>query len=1080
MNHISSSLLLFITLILFDGSQIYGQGTQLLRQPSLSESHIVFVYANDLWTVDRNGGDATRLTTDEGAENDPHFSPDGKMIAFTAQYDGNADVYIIPTTGGTPKRLTWHGGADQVQGWTPDGKAVVFRSTRAAHPTRLNRLYSISLEGGMPEVLEAPRAAYGEISPDGKKIAYTPITFWDAEWRNYRGGQAMPIWVVDRKTLKLQRTPQTDRERHTDPIWVGNEVYFLSERDYANNIWKYNTQNEQVSQLTYHKDFDIKSHDAFGTDIVYEQGGYLHLLDTKTEKSKQLSITVKGDIDWSRPRWETVSGNNLTNARLSPNGKRALFEYRGEIFTVPKENGNWRNITQSSGHADRSPVWSPDGKHIAWFSDQSGEYTLMVSDQMGMDEPKSIKLPNPTFYFRPDWSSDNKHIAYTDTDYNLWVVNVESGASQKVDTDRFAHPNRTMNPVWSPDGRWIAYARQLDNQFKAIKVYDTETQKTYQLTDGMADAITPVWDASGKYLYFLASTNFGLSTGWLDMSSYDPSTTRSLYMLILDKTLPNPLAPLSDEEEDKEEKKKEASRADSVVIDFDNIQQRILALNIPNRNYGGLVAGPANHIFIQESVPNQPGSTLHRYSLKDRKAIEFMSRIQYAETSHSKKQLLYRSGSNWGIVNAAGGKPKPGSGRINTQMRLKIDPQQEWQQIYREGWRYQRDFLYVENVHGAPWDKVYEWYRPWVDHVRHRSDMNYIIDILGGEVAVGHSYTSGGDFPDVDRVNIGLLGADITLENGAYRIKKIYTGESWNPNLRAPLSSPGLNVSEGDYILEVDGQKLDANTNFYTAFEGTANRQIMLTISDQPAMEGSRSITVIPISSEYQLRTFDWVEGNRKKVDELSNGQIGYVYVPNTSGGGFTYFNRYYFSQQDKKGIVIDERNNGGGSAADYMVDIMSRPLYGYFNSKAGDKRPWTTPMAGVWGPKVMIINERAGSGGDLLPYMFKFREVGPLVGTRTWGGLVGTWDTPRFIDGGRMVAPRGGFFDADGEWAVEGEGIAPDIEVIQDPAALAQGKDPQLERAVQEALRLLPSQGIELKPEPAPPVRWKRPSSNK
>lgn len=1056
----------------------WAQGTQLLREPSLSQDHIVFVYANDLWLVDRNGGDAVRLTTDEGEESNPHFSPDGKTIAFTAQYDGNTDVYTIPTSGGTPKRHTWHPGADIVQGWTPDGKAIVFRSSRTGRPTRLNRLYQISLDGSWPTALEAPRAAYGEISPDGKKIAYTPITFWDPEWRNYRGGQAMPIWIIDRKTLKLMRTPQTDRERHLDPTWVGKDVYFLSERDYASNIWKFNTAQESVEQITFHSDFDIKSQDAFGTDIVYEQGGYLHLLDTKTKKSQQLVINVEGDIDWARPRWENVSSGSLTNGSLSPSGKRALFEYRGEIFTAPKEKGDWRNITQSSGVADRSPAWSPDGEKIAWFSDKSGEYQLVIADQMGQNA-KSISLNN-TFYFRPDWSADSKHIAFTDTHYNLWVVNTETGEAKKIDTDGFAHPNRTMNPVWSPDGRWIAYARQLTNSFKAIKIYDTQTQKIFQITDGMADAIDPVWDHSGKYLYFAASTDYGLNTGWLDMSSYDPSITRSIYMVVLDKNLMDPLAPESDEEAEAEaEKEKEASRTDSVVIDFDQINQRILALPIPARDYQALMAGPAGKLFYAEAVPNQRGSTLNVFDLKDKEASVFMSGIFSVSISHDRKQLLYNSGSTWGIVGTGGKSAKAGDGRLDLRLRLKINPMEEWQQIYNEGWRYQRDFLYVDNVHGAPWDEVYKWYQPWVKHVRHRTDLNYIIDILGGEVSIGHSYTRGGDFPDVDNVDIGLLGADFEVQNNRYRFKKIFTSESWNPGLTAPLARPGMNIQAGDYLLAVDGVEITANQNLFSAFEGSVGRQVRLRINSQPTNEGSREIIVEPIRSENSLRSFDWVEGNRRKVDELSNGQLAYVYVPNTSGPGFTYFNRYYFAQQDKKGAVIDERNNGGGSAADYMIDIMNRKLIGYFNSKVGDHRPWTTPMAGIWGPKVMIINERAGSGGDLLPYMFHDQKIGPLVGTRTWGGLVGTWDTPPFIDGGRMVAPRGGFFDKYGEWAVEGQGIAPDVEVIQEPAELAKGHDPQLERAVQEALKLLKTEGVELKPEPPAPVRWKRPKKN-
>ena len=1088
--NIRTVLYLTTFFILYSGIQnVSAQGTRLLRQPTVSENLIVFVYANDLWIVDRDGGNARRLTSAEGGETYPHFSPDGRLIAFTGQYDGNTDVFIVPVEGGEPRRMTWHPGSDVVQGWSPDGTEIVFNSGRTGYPTATAKLWTVKLEGGMPRPMPVPRAAAGEISEDGKYVAYQLVSFWDPEWRNYRGGQAKPIWIVDLDDLSLQTTPQTDNERHTDPVWLNGVVYFLSERDYANNIWSFDPQTEELTQITFHADFDVKSLDAGGGRIVYEQGGYLHLLNPGAGQAHQLEIHVRGDLNWARPRWANVSASSLTNASLSPTGQRALFEYRGEIFTVPKEEGDWRNITRSSGVADRYPVWSPDGQQIAWFSDESGEYTLHISDQEGMEDPRSITLPNPTFYFQPAWSPDGKYIAYTDTDYQLWYVNVESGDAIHVDTDRYAHPSRTMNPVWSPDSKWIAYARLLDSQLKAIKVYNIETGESLQLTDGMSDAITPVWDDSGKYLYFLASTDFGLNTGWLDMSSYNMPVTRGLYMIVLQDDVPSPLLPLSDdepmeepdeeeeEEAEEEENAKEEEEDEGVRIDAEGILQRILAIDVPVRNYAGLVAGPEGNVFYTESVPGQSGYTLHRYSLEDRESVEYLNPVQFATTSNDRKQLLYRSGNSWGIVQTSGGAKKTSDGGLSlSSIRLRVDPQEEWQQIYREGWRYQRDFLYVNNVHGAPWDEVYEWYRPWVDHVRHRSDLNYIIDILGGEVAVGHSYTSGGDFPSLDYVSIGLLGADFEEDGGRYRTSRIYTGENWNPGLRSPLSGPGIDVDEGDYILEVDGIELTTMTNLYSAFEQTANRQTKLRMNDRPTIEGSRVVTVVPVSNEGQLRNWAWVEGNRKKVEEMSNGQLAYVWLPNTGSGGYSYFNRYYFAQQHKKGAVIDQRNNGGGSAADYIADVLARKLHGYFNSNAGDHKPFTTPMAGLWGPKVMIINERAGSGGDLLPYLFRKMEIGPLIGTRTWGGLVGTWDTPRFIDGGRMVAPRGGFFDINGEWAVEGVGISPDIEVIQLPADVAAGRDPQLERAVQEAMTLLETEGMELMPEPAAPIRWRRP----
>ena len=1075
----SISLFFILAIIICHSVDVQAQGTMLLRQPTMSKDKIVFVYADDLWITSSSGGDAVRLTTSEGAETLPHFSPDGKWIAFTGQYDGNTDVYIVPVEGGQPKRLTWHPGRDNVTGWMPDGKSVLFTSGREVTPTKESRFYKIPVAGGNAEALPIPRAAVGELSKDGNHIAYQMISFWDPEWRNYRGGQAKPIWIVDMKNYSLQTTEQTDNERHTNPVWLNGVVYYLSERDYANNIWSYSPKTKQTTQHTFHSDFDVKSLDA-GTDkIVYEQGGYLHLLDPSSNNTQKLTVNVRGDFHWARERWESVRGNRLTNATLSPSGKRAVFEYRGEVLTVPKENGNWRNISNSSGAADRYPIWSPDGTKLAWFSDQSGEYQLMVSDQLGMEKPKTYKLPNPTFYFRPDWSPDGKYIAFTDTDYNLWYIELESGKTTQVDTERYAHPNRSMNPVWSPDSKWISYARLLDNQFKVIKAFNVSSGKTYQLTDGMSDSFSPVWDESGKYLYFLGSTNFGLNTGWLDMSSYDITTTHAIYMIVLSKDEPSPLLPTSDEEENNKDEKKEDKKKEenNVKIDIEGINQRIVALDIPQRTYTGLVKAPEGHIFYMESVPNSSTLDLHRYSLKDRKGKKLSGGINSVTVSHDRKSLLYRKGSNWGIVSSTTPAIKNGDGKLNlSDIKVKVNPREEWHQIFKEGWRYQRDFLYVNNTHGAPWDKVYEWYSPWVKHVQHRSDLNYLVDILGGEISVGHSYTSGGDFPSIDQVPIGLLGADFEIKNKYFRIKKIYTGENWNPNLQSPLSGPGIDVKEGDYIIAVNGQEVNTTTNIYQYFEGTTGRQTKLRVNSKPSVDGSRLVTVVPVQSERFLRQFNWIEENRKKVDKLSNGKLAYVYVPNTGNPGYTYFNRYYFAQQDKKGAVIDERNNGGGSAADYMVDIMARDLHGYFNSKVGDHKPFTTPMAGIWGPKVMLINERAGSGGDLLPYLFRKMQIGPLIGTKTWGGLVGTWDTPRFIDGGRMVAPRGGFYDINGEWAVEGVGVSPDIEVKQLPAAIIKGGDPQLERAVKEALKLLETQEVTLKPEPKAPVRWKRP----
>ena len=1000
------SLLFILTLPTLN---LHAQGTRLLRHPTASATSIAFAYAGDIWVTSREGGDARRLTSFPGEEYYPELSPDGKLVAFTGQYGGNVDVYVVPIEGGEPRRLTWHPGPDVTRGWTPDGKRIVFASGRNSAPRNYNvKLWTVPVEGGWPEPLPMPRASTGQFSPDSKSFTYRVVSPWDVEWRNYRGGQAQPIRVVNLADLSMTKLPWVG-SNDTDPVWLGNTIYFLSDQDYAANLYSYDPGTKQVTQLTHYKDFDAKHLNAGGGVLVYEQGGYIHLFDPAAKSDKQLVIGVRGDLPWALPHWEDVS-QSLTNPSLSPTGARALFEARGEVFTIPVEKGDWRNLTRSPGVADRNPVWSPDGKSIAWFSDQSGEYKLMLGTQDGLGKPREITIANPTFFFTPTWSPDGKYLAFTDEGLNLSMVELATGKLTRLDTDRFAHPERTVNPVWSPDSKWVAYAKRLTSQFHVIMVYSLKDGKTRQLTDGLSDAVYPAWDPEGKFLYFLASTDFALNSGWLDLSSYDRPVSRGVYFAVLRADQPSPLLPQSDEETAKDttakpdstskkpEKKSkketkpkaapDSAKADSaanVRIDFDGISQRILSLGVPVRQYKSVVAAADSAVFYAESLANEPGVTLNRYDFKKREAALWQKGVLAYSLSANGKKLLFQTGEGWTVAGTEGLPAETKAKKLNTAVRMRLDPPAEWQQIFHEAWRYERDFFYVKNHHGADWDSVYKMYEPWVADVGHRSDLTHLLDILGGELSVGHSFTGGGDTPEVPRVSIGLLGADLVPDNGRYRIAHIYTGENWNPDLRAPLSEPGVKVSEGDYLLEVNGVELKAPTEPYSLFEGTAGRQTVIRVNSKPAMEGSRLVTVVPVENEIALRSRAWVERNRRLVDSLSGGKLAYVWIPNTADDGFIYFNRYYFAQQDRLGAVVDERFNEGGYIADYVVDLLARKLRGYFNNPVADHYPFMTPAAGIPGPKVMLVNEMSGSGGDMLPYMFRQMKLGPLVGMKTW-----------------------------------------------------------------------------------------------
>lgn len=1076
-----------------------AQGTRLLRHPTVSRDSVAFEYAGDLWIVGRGGGQARRLTSTQGVEIDPYFSPDGSQIAYTSTVAGNTDVYVMPTAGGDPKRLTYHPGIDRVRGWSPDGRRVIFASGRTSAPQQsYYSLWTVSVDGGFPEPLPMPRAFSASYSPDSRRIAYEEFTtafipdwYETSMWRRYRGGRTHPVSVMNLADYSVEKLPWNN-SNDTLPMWIGNNIYFLSDRNYTMNLFAYNSDTKQVKQLTFHDDFDIMTASAGGDAIVYEQAGYIYLVDARSGKAQKLNIEVTGDLPWARPQFRKVA-SMIRAAVLSPTGVRAAFEARGEIFSVPTEKGDYRNLTQSSGANDRSPAWSPDGARLAWLSDASGEYQLMLGDPLGVAAPRAIALPSTAFFSAPAWSPDGAQILLQDNHRNLWAIEVANGNATKIDTDGYPDPIRSFDAAWSPDSKWITYSKNLPSHLRAIFVYSMADKKSHQITDGLADSISPAFDAGGKYLYFMASTNYGPSSGWLEMSSIDRPVRRAIYLAVLSASEPSPLLPETGDEPPKPPAPPDtppaqpppaAPRTVNVRIDFDGISQRILAVNIPAGDYGNLTAGASGSFYYTEpTAPGLPSLRLQRYQLRERAAAPFLEGIRSYSLSGDKKKLLYQgaSGSSWGVVPTD--RPAPvrvGDGPLNVAaLEMRVDPRAEWEQIYRENWRIQREYFYDPKFHGNDWQAIYEKYRALLPYVGHRADLNYLVTMVGGELTVGHSYMLGaGDVPSEDPVSVGLLGANFAIENGHYRITKIYTGENWNPDLRAPLSAPGIQVSEGDYLLEVNGRALAPPTNLYSMFEGTAGRQTLIRVGKNPSVEGSRIITVTPVPSEDGLRTRAWVEDNRRMVDKLSNGRLAYVWLPNTAGPGYTYFTRYYFAQQDKEGAIIDERYNHGGQVADYIVNELDRKLMGYFVQRDG--QPSTSPIAGIYGPKVMIINESAGSGGDALPYMFHLRKLGPLVGTRTWGGLVGTLGVPSIIDGNGITAPILAFYDLSGKWAVENEGIAPDIEVEYTPSAVINGHDPQIERAVQEGMKLLEQNPVRKMPRPAPIDRVSKPRTNR
>lgn len=1062
------------------------ENTRLASDPAVSRSSIAFSYANDLWTANRDGTSVRRLTSHPGVESQPRFSPDGTLIAFTGRYEGNTDVYVVPSAGGVPKRLTWHPDGDTALGFTPDGKSILFSSPREVYTRRYTQLFTVPVEGGFPSKLPIPNASKAAISPDNRTIAYVPLSEPFRQWKHYRGGTAARIFLFDLSSHEVEQVPQpTDRCNDTDPMWQGTTLYFRSDRDGEFNLYQFDSATKSVKRLTRHSDFPVLSASAGEGVIVYEQAGYIHLLEPETGEAKQLKLSIAADLLEPRSRW-AKGAKWVRHSSLSPSGSRVALEFRGEIITLPREKGDERNLTQSPGVHERSPAWSPDGKWIAYFSDEGGEYQLHLAPQDGKGSSRKWALAGAGFYSHPQWSPDSKKISYVDNSHAIWVLDIASGDQKKVSADPVYGPIPALQHSWSPDSRWLAYTRNTMTFFNRVFLYSVAEDKSIPVTDGVADTQSPVFDATGKYLYFLVSTDAGPVNDWFSQANSDLRSTQQIYLAVLAKGVPSPLLKESDEEKPGEDKtssdadakdekksrsdkedKKPAKRAADVKVDPEGLTQRIIALPLKAGVYADLFPGATNQIFYRRAATSdsEADSAVYRYDLIRRKEEKLLDKADEFELSSDTKKAFVRVKDGFHIVEV-GDKLDLAKFKLEIdRIRVRVEPAAEWAQIFHEAWRINRDYFYDPSYHGADWAALRQKYEPFLPHLATRNDLFRVIQWMLSELAVGHSYQSPGDNAfELESVPGGLLGADYEIADGRYRFKKVFGGLNWNPDLRAPLTEPGVDVKAGEYLLAVDGKDLRPPDNLYQRFERTADKIVEITTGPNPDGRDSRTVKVVPVDNEASLRNRDWVEGNLRRVTEATGGRVAYVYVPNTADLGHTYFKRYFFPQADREAIIVDERHNGGGSVADYYIDILRRPEVCFWAMRYGAQLK--TPIAGISGPKVMLIDETAGSGGDLLPWMFRKFQLGPLVGKRTWGGLVGILGFPVLMDGGSVTAPNLAFWTPEG-FGIENEGVPPDIEVEQTPKEVIAGRDPQLEKAISVALERLKQ---------APPARPIRP----
>ena len=1069
---------------------LWAEPTYLLRQPAVSADHVAFVYAGDLWISDRDGANPRRLTSSPAEENSPHFSPDGRMIAFAANYGGNTDVYVISVDGGNPTRLTWHPGADIPVGWSADGQSVAFASRRETDHGRSAQLFHVSLEGGAPVKQMEARFFRGQWHEDGERLAYIDfgpayngLYGGSAGWRGYRGGTAPSIRILNPATGDLQSI-EGYRVNDINPLWLGDYVLFLSDReDKVFNLFMFNPETEDLVRLTEQETWDIRWAARHGNHVVFEAGGRLHEFDIGTQTQRTLDISLNPDLPQTVPGWRNVRGN-IQDARISPTGQRVVVTARGEIFTVPVEHGSTRNLTRTDGVREYPALWSPAGTEIAWIVESLDGQTLVIADQSGMSERQEFEL-GPDFYQLQAWDADNGRIVFSDNRLRLHFIDLSDGSIAEI-----ARNTRqgSFDVALSPDGRFLAHTLRQPNYLRDLVIHDFNSGNSRVVTEGMADVASPAFSPDGAYLFFAASTNSGPVQFSLDMTSQERPFRAGLYALVLAEEGESPLAPRSSEEAarngEDSENQDDADKGDDengdengTRIDFDGLMARKVALPVAEANYFGLsVAHDGSLLYIQRT---QPGATveppgeqwardhrLMRFDFDKREASSLLTGVQGFDLAAAGRHIAIRR-ADGSLATSEVGASLDLKALDLSGLTMFIDPRNEWAQIFDEGWRFQRDFFYAENLHGLDWDAVYEQYRPLLAHVGRREDLNELMVEMIAELHAGHNRVSGGDVHRESGPSGGLLGANFEIADNRWRISRIYSGEAWNPFIHGPLTRPGAEAEVGEYILAVQGRELTAADNLFAHLHNTVDQQVTLRVGPRADGEDARDIVVTPISNEGGMRLWGWVEANRQAVHEATDGRVGYIYLPNTAGPGYTFFNRMFYAQLDREAVIIDERSNGGGQAANYIVEVLARRHLSNWVYRDGLMA--TTPMGALHGPKLMMIDQDAGSGGDWLPYAFRELEIGPLLGTRTWGGLIGIFANPPFVDGGVMTVPHFRFVDTDNNWSIENEGVAPDIQVLLDPVATNQGRDTQLEAAIDEIKQMLEDWTDDIHREPPP-----------